>query len=231
MRARIRASARFPLEGTDWARKLLVGGAIGLLYEIIFVGLAYLASEEAAFAVAPLAVMVNFAAIGYAYRVYSRSIHHQTPELPEWEDWKSLFYSGIVVFIIAFVYGMVPILLLLVGLSLLVKGGLLLLFGMVLMVLGILAGVFTLFFFPMAMAHYIAHRRLEAAFQPALLWEGINRVLAEYVATYLFCIGLFILGGLTAAIPYVGALSWPFLWFYLLLVQARLFGDVCVKAI
>ena len=63
-----------------------------------------------------------------------------------------------------------------------------------------------------------------------MLWEGINEVLAEYVATYVVSVGLYILAGLVAAIPYVGALSWPFVWFYLLLVQARLFGEICAKA-
>jgi hypothetical protein len=230
MRVRIRASARFPIEGADWPRKLLIGGATGLLVELVFVGLAYLASEEAAFGIAPLVVLVNLPAIGYALRVYRGTLRWDVTALPEWEDWPSLFYGGLLAFVVALAYGMVPLLLLLLGLGLLVKGGILLFLGMVLMVLGVLAGVFTLFFFPMALARYIGQRRLEAAFHPGLLWEGINGVLAEYVATYLVSVGLYILAGLVAAIPYVGALSWPFVWFYLLLVQARLFGEICAKA-
>ncbi|MEK6716746.1 MAG: DUF4013 domain-containing protein, partial [candidate division NC10 bacterium] len=108
--------------------------------------------------------------------------------------------------------------------------GILLFLGMVLMVLGVLAGVFMLFFLPMALARYLAERRIEAAFHPAILWEGINAVLAEYVATYLLSIGSYILASLIAAIPYLGGLIWPFLWFYLMLVQARLFGEICAKA-
>ena len=230
MRVRIRASARFPMEGADWPRKLLIGGATGLLVELVFVGLAYLASEEAAFGIAPLVVLVNLPAIGYALRVYRGTLRWDVTVLPEWEDWPGLFYGGLLAFVIALAYGMVHLLLLLLGLGLLVKGGILLFLGMVLMVLGVLAGVFTLFFFPMALARYIGQRRLEAAFHPGLLWEGINGVLAEYVATYLVSVGLYILAGLVAAIPYVGALSWPFVWFYLLLVQARLFGEICAKA-
>jgi hypothetical protein len=230
MRVRIRASARFPLEGSDWPRKLLIGGATCLLVEVIFVGLAYLASEEAAFGIAPLSVLMNLPAIGYVLRVYSGTLRWESAGLPEWENWPSLFYSGLVGFMLALIYGMLPLLLLLIGLGLLVQGGILLFLGMVLMVLGVLAGVFTLFFFPMAMARYIGQRRLEAAFHPILLWEGINGVLPEYVATYLLSVGLYILGGLIAAIPYAGPLSWPFVWFYLLLVQARLFGEICSKA-
>ena len=103
--------------------------------------------------------------------------------------------------------------------------------GMVLMVLGVLAGVFSLFFLPIALARYLAHRRLEAAFHPGLLWEGINGVLGEYVATYILCVGLYIAAGMCAAIPYFGALAWPFLFFYLLLVQARLFGEICARVV
>jgi hypothetical protein len=230
MQVRIRASARFPIKGADWLRKLLIGGATGLLVELVFVGLAYLVSEEAAFGIAPLVVLVNLPAIGYALRVYRGTLRWDVTVLPEWEDWPGLCYGGLLAFVIALAYGMVPLLLLLLGLGLLVKGGILLFLGMVLMVLGVLAGVFTLFFFPMALARYIGQRRLEAAFHPGLLWEGINGVLAEYVATYLVSVGLYILAGLVAAIPYVGALSWPFVWFYLLLVQARLFGEICAKA-
>jgi hypothetical protein len=230
MQVRIRASARFPIKGADWLRKLLIGGATGLLVELVFVGLAYLVSEEAAFGIAPLVVLVNLPAIGYALRVYRGTLRWDVTVLPEWEDWPGLFYGGLLAFVIALAYGMVPLLLLLLGLGLLVKGGILLFLGMVLMVLGVLAGVFTLFFFPMALARYIGQRRLEAAFHPGLLWDGISEVLAEYVATYLVSVGLYILAGLVAAIPYVGALSWPFVWFYLLLVQARLFGEICAKA-
>jgi len=128
------------------------------------------------------------------------------------------------------VYGVVPLVLLLLGLGLLVKGGIMLFLGMVLMVMGVLAGVFMLFFLPMALARYLVRRRIEMAFHPAILWDGINPVLTEYVATYLLSVGSYIAGGLVAAIPYLGPIVWPFLWFYLMLVQARLFGEICAKA-
>ena len=223
----ITASARFPLTGTDWPRKLLIGGAIGLLLELIFVGLAYLASEEAAFGIAPLAVTVNLPAIGYALRVYDQTLRGAAGSLPEWEQWPGLFSRGLLGFTVGLTYGIIPLLLVLTGLGMLVKGGIVLFLGMMLMVLGVLAGVFTAFFLPMALGGYLVRRRIEAAFHPLVLWSGINQILAEYVATYVLCIGLFIAGGLVAAIPYFGPIIWPFLWFYLLLVQAALFGDVC----
>jgi len=47
-----------------------------------------------------------------------------------------LFSAGLVVFSICLAYGIIPLLLLLIGLGLLVKGGIILFLGMVLMVLG-----------------------------------------------------------------------------------------------
>ncbi len=230
MQLRISTSARFPLEGVDWQRKLLLGGATGLLLELLFVGLAYLAFEEAAFGIAPLVVSLNFPALGYILEVYRKTLLRETGSLPEWENWPGLLRSGLATFVVGLAYGVVPLLLLLLSLGLLVKGGTLLLLGMVLMVLGVLAGVFMLFFLPMALARYLIQRRIEVVFHPGILWEGINAVLAEYVATYLLCVGCYILAGLIAAIPYLGPLAWPFLWFYLMLVQARLFGGICAKA-
>jgi hypothetical protein len=214
-----------------WPRKLLIGGATGLLLELVFVGLTFLVSEEAAFQIAPLAVALNLPVFGYALMVYKRTLGREVASLPEWENWAQLFQSGLTGFAIGLAYGMVPMLLLMIGLGLLVRGGIIMFVGMVLMVIGVLAGVFSLFFLPIALARYLAHRRLEAAFHPGLLWEGINGVLGEYVATYILCVGLYIAAGMCAAIPYFGALAWPFLFFYLLLVQARLFGEICARVI
>lgn len=231
MQLRIRASVRFPLEGVDWPRKLLMGGATGLLLELIFWGLTYLASGEDTSRIAPVVVVLNFPALGYILHVYRGTLAWEVGALPEWESWPELLRSGLAGFAIALAYQMISVLLLLLGLHLLVKGGVLLFLGMVVMVLGVLAGLFMLFFVPMALARYLGQRRIEAAFHPGMLWSGINAVLAEYVATYLVSVGSQILTSLVALIPYlVGLTIYPFLWFYLMLVQARLFGEVCAKA-
>jgi len=227
MRRHLRSSARFPLRGPDWQHALLMGGATGLLLELIFVGLTYLASQEATFHLSPLAVAVNLPAIGYALRVYRETLLQGIEAPGKWENWSGLLRSGIATFAVGLPYMVVPLLTLLIGLGLLARGGTLLFFGMVLMVLGVLAGIFTLFFLPMAMARYLVHGRIEAAFHPGIVWGGITAVLPEYVATYVLSVGACILAGLAAAIPYFGPLVWPFLWFYLMLLQVRLFGEVC----
>ncbi len=230
MQLRIRASARFPLAGVDWPRKLLIGGATGLLLEVVFMGLAFLVSEEAAIGIAPLVVGLNFPALGYILQVYRGTLRWEVGALPEWENWPGLIRSGLTAFGVGLAYEILPILVLLVGLSVLVKGGVVLFLGMVLMVLGILAGVFMLFFVPMALAKHIGERRIEAAFHPFVLWDGIKMVLVEYMGAYFLSLGSFILASLVALIPYLGPLVWPCVWFYLMLVQARLFGEICAKA-
>ena len=225
----IRASARFPLAGVDWPRKLLIGGATGLLLELVFVGLTYLTSEVAAFEIAPLVVGLNFPALGYILQVYRGTLRWEVGALPEWENWPALLRNGLAAFGVGLAYEILPLLILVVGLSVLVRGGVFLFLGMVLMILGVLAGVFLLFFLPMALAKYIGERRIEAAFHPGILWGGINTVLSEYVAAYLLSIGGFLLAGLIAVLPYLGLLIWPFIWFYLMLVVARLFGEICAR--
>ncbi len=230
MQLRIRAAAAFPLSGLDWRRKVALGGAIGLLLELFFVGFAYLVSEEAAFGVAPLVVVLNLPALGYILQAYRGTLRWEAGALPEWEDWSALLFGGLAGFGVFLAYALLPLLLLLLGLGLLVQGGVLLFLGMVVMVLGVLAGLVTLFFLPMALARYLCSGRLERAFHPGALWAGINEVLVEYVAAYVLSAGSYVVAGLLAVIPYLGPLVWPFLWFYLVLGQAHLFGEICAKA-
>lgn len=231
MQIRVRASLRFPLEGSEWARKLLLGGATGLLLELVFVGLAYLLTEEVAFGVAPLVVLLNFPAIGYVLTVYQGTLRWEDAILPEWEDWTALFRRGLGAMAVVAAYGLVPLLILLLGLNLLIRGGILLFLGMVLMVLGVLASIFVGFFLPVALAQLLVSRRLEAAFHPGTLWGSISTILGEYVATYVLGLGAFILAALVAAVPYLGPILWPFACFYIWLVLARLYGEICARTL
>jgi hypothetical protein len=225
----MRAALRFPLRGRDWRRKLFLGGAAGLLLELLFVGLAYLLSEEAAFGVAPLVVALNLPVLGYVLQVYRSALAWEAGALPEWADWAGLGRSGLLGFLVLMAYGLLPLCVLLLGLGLLVRGGVLLFLGMVLMVLAVLTGVVTGFFVPMALARYLSTRRIETAFRLSRLWETINEVLVEYAAAYVLCVGSYVAAALVAVVPYGGPLVWPFLWFYLTLVHAHLFGEICAK--
>lgn len=218
----------FPLEDRQWAPKIAIGGGAGLFLQSLFVGLGFLLSRELALEMSPLAQAANFPALGFVLQVFQGALTTpQADAMPEWRRWPGLCLQGLLVFVLALGYGIIPLLFIISGFSLLVSGGVKLTLGLAMMLLGMLAGLTLGFFLPMGLAHYLEERRIEAAFSATAVWSRIRKVLAEYVAAYLFGILAFIVAGLIGAIPVLGVVLWPFLTFYLMIVGARIFGKVC----
>ena len=231
MRDRLARALSFPFEDREWPSKIVIGGAVGLAVEGLFVVVGFLLSRELALEASPLALVVNFPALGFVLQAFQGALAApQAEAMPEWRRWPDLFLGGLLLFVLCLGYGVLPLLLIISGLGLLVRGGVALVLGLVMMLLGMLAGLTLGFFLPMAAARYLEERRVEAAFHPLLVWASIRNVLADYLAAYLLGIASFIVVGLIGVIPYVGTLAWPFLAFYLLVVGARLFGGVCSGA-
>jgi len=218
----------FPLEDREWPRKIAIGGGIGLLLEGLFVTLSLLLTRDLAPAGSLLAQAANFPILGFVLATFQGALAiPPAGSLPSWRQWASLSAKGLLLFALTMAYEIVPILFVVSGFGLLVKGGTRLVLGVVLVMVGMLAGITVGFFLPMGIARYLEERRLEAVLHPAVVWGQIRTVLAEYVEAYLLALGAFIVAGLIGAIPAVGLLLWPFLTFYLLIVGARLFGTVC----
>ncbi|MDE2484757.1 MAG: DUF4013 domain-containing protein [candidate division NC10 bacterium] len=221
----------FPLEDRKWLPKLVIGGGVGLLLETLFVALGFLLTRELAPAGSLVAQAANFPALGFALVTFQGALAvPQADAMPSWNRWSTLCAKGLLLFVLAMAYEIVPLLFVISGFGLLVRGGAALVLGVVLIMLGTLAGITVGFFLPMGVARYLLERRLEAALHPAIVWLRIRTVLTEYVEAYLLSIGLFIVAGLIGAIPALGLLLWPFLTFYLLVAGARLFGGVCAGA-
>jgi len=231
IRNRAARALAFPLEDRDWLPKIAIGGAVGLALEALFVGFSYLFTRELAFEVSPLAQAANFPSLGFVLLVFQGALTApQADAMPEWRRWPGLCLQGLVLFVLGLGYGIVPLLLIIVGFGLLVRWEVALVLGLVMMLLGMFAGLMLGFFLPMAVARYLVEGRVEAAFNPVAVWSRITKALAEYMAAYLLTIGSFIVAGLVGSIPYLGVLAWPFLTFYLLVACARLFGGVCSGA-
>jgi len=231
IRNRAARALAFPLEDRDWLPKIAIGGAVGLALEALFVGFGYLFTRELAFEVSPLAQAANFPSLGFVLLVFQGALTApQADAMPEWRRWPGLCLQGLVLFVLGLGYGIVPLLLIIVGFGLLVRWEVALVLGLVMMLLGMFAGLTLGFFLPMAVARYLVEGRVEAAFNPVAVWSRITKALAEYMAAYLLTIGSFIVAGLVGSIPYLGVLAWPFLTFYLLVACARLFGGVCSGA-
>ena len=231
MRNRVRRALAFPLEDREWLPKIVIGGGVGLALEALFVAAGFLLSHELSLEVSPLAQAGNFPALGFVLQVFQGALTTpQADAMPEWRRWPGLCLQGLLLFVLALGYGILPLLFVISGFSLLVSGGVKLTLGLVMMLLGMVAGLTLGFFLPIGVARYLEERRVEAAFNATVVWSRIRKVLAEYVAAYLIGIVSFIVAGLIGTIPVLGVLVWPFFTFYLMVAGARLFGGVCSGA-
>ncbi len=231
MWVRIQAALWLPFAGAGWPRKFAIGAATSLGFEVLFAVLGYLVGGEVGVGAAPLAVAVNFPLLGYALGVFREGLAGKPAELPDWVGWPDLIKTGLFLALVGLGYGLVPLLMLLVGLNLLVQGGLLLSMALALIILGLALALSILFFFPMGVARYLTEERIEAAFRPASLWAGIDHVLSEYVGVYALSVASYVVAGVVASVPFAGPLATPLLAFYLFVVQARLFGEICGRAL
>ncbi len=231
MWVRVQAALRLPISGAGWARKLAIGAATSFGLEALFAILGYLAAGEVGVGIAPLAVALNVPLFGYALGVFRGGLAGEPGRLPDWEAWPDLLKRGLFLSLVGLGYGLLPLLMILFGLNFLVRGGLLLSMALALIILGLLLALSILFFFPMGVARYLTEERIEAAFRPATLWAGIDRVLGEYVGVYALAVAAYVVAGVVASIPFAGPLATPFLAAYLIVVQARLFGEACGRAL
>jgi hypothetical protein len=135
-----------------------------------------------------------------------------------------------VLFVIEAGYGLLPLLIIALGIGVLYRGGWWLFTGMLLLMMGLLAFLLMGFFFPMGVCQYIRWKRLEAAFLFPSLWRAIRSVLVEYVSVFLFCLLALLALGFVALIPILGPILFSLLGFYPAVVSARLFGEVCSKS-
>ena len=53
--------------------------------------------------------ILHFFACGYLYRMFRAGKAQKAFALPEWGDWKGLFIDGLKFFLIAFIFGLIPI--------------------------------------------------------------------------------------------------------------------------
>jgi hypothetical protein len=220
----------FPFRSTRWAYKLGIGGGISAFPVFFFTVLGYgVDLLKSSLIAAPLG-LAYFLVWGYAFHIFRAALEREAANLIGWENWRGLLSQGFVLFMIELGYGLVPFLMLAIGIGLIYQGGWWFFTGILLLMLGMLAFLLVGFFFPMGIAQYIRWRRIEAAFHIPTLWRGIRHVLVEYVSIFLLSLLTLLALGLVAVIPLAGPTLASFLSFYPLLVLARLFGGTCARS-
>ena len=229
---RLREAIEFPFRSPGWPRKLAIGSALSALPALVFVLLGYVHAVDilkSSLISAPLGLLY-FLIWGHAFYVFRAAYHQEEPQLLAWGRWADLFYRGFVIFVVGMAYGLLPLLLIAIGIGVLYRGGWWLFTGLLFLMIGMLAFLLVAFFFPMGIGQYARWNRIEAAFYIPSLLRAIRYVLVEYVALFLISLAVLLALGFLATIPYLGPVLATSLSFYLTLVLAKLFGEVCGMA-
>lgn len=207
-------SLNYLRESDDWVKTLLIGGVLGLLSVLL------------------VPVFVTY---GYLMRVL-RIRMEGDDDVPVFGDWGEMTVDGLKAFAISFVYGIVPAVLAgvfivagVLGLAgagdsgiLAGVGGATLLFGAL---LAVVLGLVALYVTPAALANYAETDRMGAAFA----FDELRPVLAsgKYLTAWAYAALVGFAGsvvvGLVSATG-VGAVVAPFVWFYVSVAVAFIFG-------
>ncbi|HEY76827.1 MAG TPA: DUF4013 domain-containing protein [Thermoflexia bacterium] len=232
---------RFPFRRPDWPVPFLIGSAL------VFAGFWI-----------PLVPWIFVA--GYLVWIMRRVIEGEAPSLPDWRDWGALARDGLKATGIGLVYLLPGILVYLAGIAfyLLVsvvapfaaEGGggeegwflLLVMFAMVVFLLSLFLG--TLLFFvglvplPVAMAEFAASGDFAAAFRLRRLWEVIRVDGWGYFVAWVVLFGLGAIAYVAMMLVYysgvfccLAPLAMAPVAFYLWLVGAALFGQMCRESV
>ena len=210
----ITESLNYLRESDDWVKTLLIGGVLGLLSVLL---------------------VPVFTIYGYLMRVL-RIRMEGDDDVPVFDDWSEMTVDGVKAFAISFVYGIVPAVLASVfivagvfGLAgagdsgvIAGIGGVTLLFGAL---LAVVLGLVALYVTPAALANYAETDRMGAAFAFGQLWPVLTsgKYLTAWAYAALVGFAGSIVVGLVSATG-VGAVVAPFVWFYVSVAVAFIFG-------
>jgi len=158
-------------------------------------------------------------------------------EMPEWSDWGYLFRKGVGAFVISIVYLLIPLILigivlratLFAAIPTIMTGG----FGAVIMEAlgGVLVSILIAFFFGfmcmVGLLRYADKGNIGSAFAFGEIFEELKNKFIEYLLAYLILFGAAVVLGLFALfILFIGAIMAVFAGFYIVVVGARMFGEI-----
>lgn len=209
----ISEAIRYLNESDDAVTTVLLGGVLTLF----------------AFLLVPL-----FAVAGYLVRVLDRTANGDD-EAPRFDDWGELIVDGAKASVIAFVYALVPTIVLL---AFLVSGGLLGASGSD--VLGAIGGIgvfvgllvwlaltlLVAYAVPAALANFAETRHIGAGFEPATM----RRVLVDrtYATGWLTAFAIIVVGGVVSSllnvVPLLGFIASAFVGFYVAVAAYYVIG-------
>ncbi len=194
-----------PIQDKQWPAKIAIGGVVSAV------------------------PILGFCGMGYIVGLLRKVIKKEEGGLPEWSNWGKLFTDGILYWVICFLYMLIPCLI--AGLGMVAAGGcaIRLAFGAFVIFIAVIVGLAAGFILPMAICQYAATDDFKSAFAWKVMQEKIKSISKDYGLAYLTVIGLLIAGYIVCFILGLIIIGWilfPFLFFYLSLVFARMFGEI-----
>lgn len=199
----IKGSINYPFEDREWTKKIAIGGIINII------------------------PIVNFIAIGYTLIIFKSFLNKEKPPLPEWKNFGDLFTSGLTIFLICMIYGIIPLFTILIGALFFAIGGIMYLVGGLFWLFGLLGGLIVTFLLPMAIANYITNNRFSNAFEFPIILSKIGDVLSDYIAGFVIMVAMGIGVSIIGIIPVIGWIISMFVGFTLMIISSKIFGEIC----
>jgi hypothetical protein len=213
-------SFSFVFEDDQWITKILLAAAI-LLLGILFSWLLLI----------PL--ILAFALLGgYSVEITRRVMQGQLSGLPEWDNWGELLAEGLKVIVIGIVYAL-PLIVLSICLGIPIGAfaenaeGLSTLFSLLLSCVSLLYAIAMSIVLPGAIAFYVAHDDLGAAFRFGEVFSFVRDSLSTYLITFLMSWVAQFIGQLGSIICGVG---WLATVPYAYMVTGHLYGQAYVES-
>lgn len=205
---------KFPMEDKDWIMKIIIGGVLSII------------------------PIVNFISSGYQLKVMKNAINKK-PGMPEWKGFMDLFVKGLIIFVIALLFMIVPLIIFgaIAGFGVIsvIMGDLTNPYNIVLAILPALfiGGILFLiigFVLPMAIAMYAKSDNFSDAFKFSEILNRIKSIFGEYLVSYIVIVIFGIILGLIMLIPLIGWIIGFFGTFYLGVVALNMFGKLYTKS-
>jgi hypothetical protein len=211
---------KYPFTGEGWGTRFLLGGCLCTLASALgfipFIGWLFWC-------------LIALIPLGYSYGVFKDRLEGKGSDLPSWIGWGDYLYRGFFVCLIFLAYGIVPGILYGMGDILWNAGGFAAFFGLLFLILGVGIGLGISFLLPMALSLYATEGEFfTAVFRWNQVVERIWLIQREYFTAWLVGLILFLaLLFVRIHILFLGWILYSFGFFYLCLVLAYLFGEIC----
>jgi len=172
--------------------------------------------------------VINLLSSGYAFLMMRRHILEEPIEdLPEWDNWSTLFKYGFLWFLGTLGYALIPFIIFGLGMAAFYPHvGILTFIGVTLIVFSGICFIAALLLFPMGMILFAIEDEFSVLFSFLRIAELVIKHIGEYIKAFLVILLMGVVLSLLSYIPVVGWILGTFVGFYLLVEISLLMGDI-----